>query len=154
MALYDDVWTSLDSADLAELKSLITTYIKDNDKVDISAKDFYLDSISVLEAVIKADTATTNNSLKAALVAIDTLETSLQEKYKTDLTYGPLAEEFDIKSVNDSLLPAYIKAINEAAKDDKNQIKDIQTIITGTNAANTVKLVNAVNTAIAAINSY
>lgn len=145
-AAYGTAFASLNSTDSATAKSLINTYIADDETVAISAKDYYLDSVAVLDAVIAVTKAPTNNSLKTALVALNNLETSLVTKYQGNVTYT-VNDDLNITTVSDALLTDYRTALAAAVNDDKNQRSDIQTIITNANAAKAVAQLAAVTSA-------
>lgn len=128
-AAYDTAFKSLKSADVTAARTLANTYLATDEEATITKKEWANDSLDVLDALIRVNTATTNNSLKTALVALDNLETTLVEKYKNNVDYS-VEPEFDIKLVNDSFLADYRKAISEQTDvTKKNQRKDIDAII-------------------------
>lgn len=133
-AAYDKGFKSLRSADVNAARTLANTYLASPEREgDRDFKAYALDSLDVLDALIRVNAATTNNTLKNALVALDNLETQLVEKYKT-ISHFTVTDDFDIKDVKDNLLANYRKAISdETDVTNKNQRSDIKTIITGVN---------------------
>jgi len=144
-AAYDKAFKSLKSADVTAARTLANTYLSTDEEATITKKEWANDSLDVLDALIRVNTATTNNSLKTALVALDNLETALVEKYKNNVDYS-VEPEFDIKLVNDSFLADYRKAISEQTDvTKKNQRKDIAAIIKEVNDEKATTQLGSVN---------
>lgn len=129
-AAYDKAFKSLKASDVSAARTLANSYLSTDKDAVITKKEAANDSLDVLDALIRVNTATTNNSLKTALVALDNLETTLVEKYKNNTLGVTVDDEFDIKLVNDSLLAEYRAEIAKTTDiGKKNQRKDIETII-------------------------
>ncbi|ARD48848.1 hypothetical protein [Sporosarcina sp. P33] len=146
-AAYDKAFKSLKTADVNAARALANQYLTTaEEEGDHDAKAYANDSLDVLEALIRVNAATTNNTLKSALVALDNLETALVEKYKNNVHVPAVADDFEIKNVNDNLLAEYRKAIADKEVKDKNQRGDIDAIIKQVNQ-------DAVDSAIIAVNN-
>jgi len=143
-AAYDKAFKSLKTADVTAARTLANTYLSTDEDAPFTKKEVSNDSLDVLDALIRVNAATTNNSLKNALVALSNLEKALVEKYKN--VPGAITAEFDIKLVNDNYLADYRKAISDE-KDvtKKNQRKDIEAIIKKVNADNASSQIGKVN---------
>lgn len=129
---YDKAFQSLKASDVAAARELANAYLSVDKEADITKVEYANDHLDVLDALIRVNNATTNNSLKSALAALDDLETALVEKYeKADVPgdWRKFEDEFDIEQVKDSLLAQYREKIREADVKDKNQRKDIDAII-------------------------
>lgn len=147
-AAYNKAFTSLKSDDVAAARNLANAYVAVDADAKISKKDWANDSLDVLDALIRVNTATTNNTLKTALVALDNLETALVEKYKNNSLGVTVADDLDIKSVKDSNLAEYRKKLSDTTDvTKKNQREDIQKIITDVNNVADSSLVTAVQNA-------
>lgn len=136
---YDKAFQSLKASDVAAARELANAYLSVDEEADITKVEYANDHLDVLDALIRVNNATTNNSLKSALAALDDLETALVEKYeKANVPdeWNIFKDEFHIEKVEDILLPEYRKAIREAEVKDKNQRSDIETIIDGVNEEN------------------
>ena len=157
---YQSAWTTMLPANVAAAKSLVTLYAKDgviyaSSTVDtpvtatntISTKIMMLDEIAIMEALVNVRAATTNLTLKSALVNLAALETLLIAKYEAILStstyHEHFHEEFDIKTVNDALLTDYKTFIAAASSPlNRNQRSDIKTLV---DAANSTALTTALN---------
>ena len=137
---WDKAWKSVKSEDLLAAEELIKLYIKEDAEGE-TTKAYYLDSVAQLKAVIAVNNATTDSSFKAALTALDKLETELIAKYP-----GKVTDVLDLTTVRDNLLTTYRTTLSTTAATDKNQVSDIQKIITTVNsAADTALLENVKN---------
>ncbi|HZG11698.1 MAG TPA: hypothetical protein VEZ91_06895 [Kurthia gibsonii] len=132
-AAYDKAFKSLATADIQAARELLTTYGATAGKDEFNKKGYANDSLDVLAALAKVDAATTNNTLKTALVELDALETKLVEKYKNESAVT-VKDEFDVKEVKEEFLADYRAAVKVAVVGSKNQRKDIATIITTVNS--------------------
>ncbi|WP_041865793.1 hypothetical protein [Solibacillus silvestris] len=131
---WDTAWESAKSEDLAKAKALGTAYIADDTDADKAIKAYLADEVARLEAVIKVNSATTNNSFKNALEALDKLENELVEKYKTTTYASKFQNDLDLKTVNADLYAKYIAELAAiTVGDDKNQTSDIQGAINSAN---------------------
>ena len=129
---YDKAFKSLDAKDVEAARELANNYLSDEEEIakdaGISIREFANDHLDVLDALIDVNEATTPNILKRALVKLDELDTKLVEKYE-DVTGHFDKKAFDIETVKDEYLKAYIDAIKKADPKEKNQRSDIQAII-------------------------
>ena len=129
---YDKAFKSLDAKDVEAARELANNYLSDEEEIakdaGISIREFANDHLDVLDALIDVNEATTPNILKRALVKLDELDTKLVEKYKDVKGYFD-KKAFDIETVKDEYLKAYIDAIKKADPKEKNQRSDIQAII-------------------------
>ena len=132
-AAYDKAFKSLATADIQAARELLTTYGATAGKDEFDKKGYANDSLDVLAALAKVDAATTNNTLKTALVELDALEAKLVEKYKNESAVT-VKDEFDVKEVKEEFLADYRAAVKGAVVGSKNQRKDIATIITTVNS--------------------
>jgi hypothetical protein len=153
-AAYGTAFGSLKLSDVNSAKDLANNYLPTIEELkenEVQPSEYALDELGILEAIIRVNNATTNNSLKNALVALDELEDALVEKYEDNVqpfTIGAFADDFDIDTVVDANLASYREALKkEDNARNKNQTKDIQTIVTNANTAATDKLLAAVVTA-------
>lgn len=147
-AAYDTAFKSLKSADVTAARTLANTYLATDADATLTKKDWANDSLDILDALIRVNAATTNNSLKSALVALDNLETALVVKYQNNSLGVIVENDFDIKTVKDVNLADYRKKLSDTTDVTlKNQRGDIQTIITDVNNAADSSLITAVQTA-------
>jgi hypothetical protein len=137
-AAYDKAFKSLKTSDVNTAKNLAETYLPTFEELEenqVQPSEYVLDHLAVLEAIIKVNAATTNNSLKNALVALDNLENALVEKYEDNNQdfVNKFEDNLNLDTVVDSLLAKYREAIKETDVLEKNQRKDIQAIINDVN---------------------
>ncbi|MDV2886379.1 S-layer homology domain-containing protein [Alkalihalophilus pseudofirmus] len=137
---------SLDAKLVADARALVLAYIADGEEDELTDKDYALDGLEIEDALIAVNRATTNNSLKNALVRLDSLENSLLKKYE-GTSFDTKTDDFDIDTVKDNLLAKYREAIREASVENKNQRSDIQAIITQVNNAEADALLTNVTSA-------
>lgn len=147
---WEKAWGSAKLEDLNAVKSL-ASYLPETTDAEKAVKGYMLDEAARLDAVIKVFAASTNNSLKNALTALDTLENSLDEKYDGTAYDGKfVATDLDITTVKDELLSKYREELAKVTDGlQKNGSDNVQGIITTVNGANESTLLGAVKSAAA-----
>jgi len=151
---------SVDSAKVSKARALLAAFaVPAEDEDELTVYDYGTAVLDFENAVIAVFSATTNSSLDKALVSLDAKLKELQETFAAFSAAGidnkfnvsnPTAENFDLELVNSTLLAQYRAALKDTetyAAGDRNQAKDVQSIIEDVNGDSAVTLIGAVNEA-------